>query len=94
MADLELKDIVSLSLGVMGFSIACFTFFLTQMRSPKIEVQIGSNLTLYHPSDGGFAMYPSLSFSNSTKRGGSVEQVSVSGLGYLTGLASSRGQGS
>lgn len=77
MTELETKDIVSLALGGLGFLIASFTFYLTQLRSARIRVEVGPEITVYHPKDGGFGMYLPFSFVNNNKRGGSISRIAV-----------------
>lgn len=77
MNELEIKDIVSFALGGIGFLIASLTFYLTQLRSAKIRVEVGPEITVYYPRDGGCGIYLPFSFINDTKRGGSISRISI-----------------
>ncbi len=57
-------EIVSGVIGVIGFIIAVYTFYETQIKRAKIEIIVGPNITVYYTQDGGSGIYLPLAFVN------------------------------
>src|SRR2546423_384424 len=67
-------SIFSLStiISLVSLLIAAGTFFLTQLRAPRITAYFGPNATLGYPATGGFSLAVPVTFTNHGSRTGAV----------------------
>lgn len=59
-------------IGILGFLIATYTFIVTQLIKPRIEIIAGPSFTIYYTSDGGTGIYMPIAYINDSNRAGKM----------------------
>jgi hypothetical protein len=69
---LEFKDYFAIGTGSLSVLLSGLALYLTQFRKAKVSAQIGPAIHLYHPQDGGTAIYLPTIFLNTRPVNGAV----------------------
>ena len=70
---LSLIDFIS----VLGFIIAVYTFYQTQLKKGKVQIVPGPSINIYYAPGGGSCFYIPIAFINENDKSGKVINVSL-----------------
>ncbi len=68
---------ISSGIGIIGFLIAIYTFYKTQIQDSKLIVVAGPSIKIYYTPDGGTGFYIPLAFINENAKSGKVISVYI-----------------
>jgi len=70
-------ELVSTSISLISLCVAVSAIYLGHFRDPNIEVKLGPDVHLYHPLDGGTAIYLPFLVANNSPTRGAVHQIVI-----------------
>ena len=70
-----MSNYIPIVISITGVGIAITSLYLSNFRRPDISAGLGPDVHLYHPSDGGTAIYLPVVFTNNSPTRGAVLQA-------------------
>jgi hypothetical protein len=74
---MDLKDIITVSVALIGLAVSLFTFYLTQIRRSKLDAVIGPIIKFFHPPDGATRFFLPVTITNSGAQSGVVFKCAI-----------------